>query len=95
MSYAWPAKHPDETLDYEVRWAKALGADTISGAVAVTISGGGAPTIDDSSTSGTTTTVWLSGGTVNATPPVVKLVATTAGGREIVAFVDIPVSARP
>ena len=95
MSYAWPAKHPDETLDYEVRWAKALGSDTISGEPVVTITGGGAPTIDSSSTTGAVTTVWLSGGSVSPTASVVKLVASTAGGREIVAFVDIPVAARP
>lgn len=95
MSLAWPAKHPDETLDYEVRWALALGTDTISGAVTVTVSGAGAPTISSSSTSSGVTTVWLTGGSVNSTPPVVKLVATTAAGRTIIAFVDIPISNRP
>jgi hypothetical protein len=95
MSYAWPAKHPDETLDYEVRWTKALGTDTISGSVVVTTSGGNAPTVASSSTSGSVTTVWLSGGSVSPTPSTVKLVATTTAGRQIVALVDIPVSARP
>jgi hypothetical protein len=95
MSLAWPAKHPDETLDYEVRWVRALGTDTISGAVTVTISGTGAPTISSSSTTGGVTTVWLTGGTVNATAPIVKLVATTTAGRTIVAFIDIPIEARP
>ena len=95
MTLFWPAKHPDEILDYQVNWADALGTDTISGAVALTIAGTGAPTINSSSTASGITTLWLSGGTVNDIPPIVKLVANTAGGRKLAAFVDIPISARP
>ena len=33
MSYRWPLKDPDETLDYSVDWSRFLGTATISSAV--------------------------------------------------------------
>lgn len=30
MSYKWPDKDPDETIDYNVDWSRFLGSDTIS-----------------------------------------------------------------
>jgi len=30
MTLRWPAKDPDETLDYSVDWSRFLGSDTIS-----------------------------------------------------------------
>lgn len=32
MSYKWPDKDPDETIDYSVDWSRFLGADTITSA---------------------------------------------------------------
>ena len=32
MSYKWPLKDPDETLDYSVDWSRFLGTATISSA---------------------------------------------------------------
>ena len=33
MSYKWPSKDPDETLDYSVDWSRFLDTATISGVV--------------------------------------------------------------
>ena len=33
MSYKWPDKDKDETLDYSIDWSRFLGSDTISSAV--------------------------------------------------------------
>ena len=30
MSFKWPIKDPDETLDYSVDWSRFLGSGTIS-----------------------------------------------------------------
>ncbi len=30
MSYKWPDKDPDETIDYNIDWSRFLGSDTIS-----------------------------------------------------------------
>jgi hypothetical protein len=32
MSYKWPDKDPDETVDYSVDWSRFLGTDTITSA---------------------------------------------------------------
>lgn len=33
MSFRWPVKDPDETLDYSIDWSRFLGTDTISSVV--------------------------------------------------------------
>ena len=33
MSFRWPVKDPDETLDYSVDWSRFLGSDSIASAV--------------------------------------------------------------
>ena len=33
MSFRWPVKDPDETLDYSVDWSRFLGTNTISSVV--------------------------------------------------------------
>jgi hypothetical protein len=33
MSLKWPAKDPDETLDYSIDWSRFLGSDTITSVV--------------------------------------------------------------
>lgn len=33
MSFRWPVKDPDETLDYSVDWSRFLGSNTISSVV--------------------------------------------------------------
>jgi len=32
MSYKWPDKDPDETVDYSIDWSRFLGSDTVSSA---------------------------------------------------------------
>ena len=70
-------KHPDETLDYTIDWARVLtpDADAISTATWVVtgaVEGAG-------STSGTRTTVYVSGGTVGTAAEATCTVVTTGG----------------
>ena len=86
MALNWPAKSPDERLDYTINWAQAIGTDVIS-ASTWTISDSGLTT-DDDSFSPTVTTIWLLGGTPNTTYTVTNTM-TTAGGRIYVQAVYI------
>lgn len=75
MSYKWPNKDPQDTLDYTFDWSRLLGATTITNVVweinGTVISGPG-QTVDsltsvNTTSSPTSTTILLSGGTVNVT----------------------------
>jgi hypothetical protein len=75
---SWPAKDPDEKLDYRLNWSARLGVDTIVASIWT------APetiVIEDDSFTGVTTTVWLSGGVAEKRPILVTNRITTAGGR--------------
>lgn len=75
MSYKWPNKDPQDTLDYTFDWSRLLGATTITNVVWEindnVISSPG-QTVDsltsvNTTSSPTSTTILLSGGTVNVT----------------------------
>lgn len=75
MSYKWPNKDPQDTLDYTFDWSRLLGTTTITNVVweinGTVISGPG-QTVDsltsvNTTSSPTSTTILLSGGTVNVT----------------------------
>lgn len=83
MAKKWPAKDPNEVLDYLVRWANRMAAgDEIStvdfsvaeGSVALAV---GKPATFD--VAAHTATVWLSGGTDGETCKVLCRITTTAG----------------
>lgn len=73
----WPAKDPDEVLDYSIDWSTRLGDDTIATS-AWTVPDG--LTGGDETNTTTSTTVWLSGGEDGAWHRVENRI-TTAGGR--------------
>lgn len=87
----WPAKYPEERLDYKFDWVNLLDGDTITGTVIATPLGSVGLTIDAPvSTVGTVSTLWISGGAPSQTSRVL-LKATTAGGRTIEYEVRLPV----
>lgn len=90
MSATWPAKDPDEVLDYS--WDVPLDAgDAISGTPTVEIISGGvvaeAPTVN-----GARVTTFISGGTAGQTA-VVQISVTTNGGRTFEESFILPVQA--
>ena len=74
--FEWPAKDPDEVLDYLVDWRRRLNGDTI---VASTWEIPPGITKDCDSMTATTSTVWLSGGASGETYLLVNRVVTNAG----------------
>lgn len=82
----WPAKDPDEVLDYAIDWERRLDGDTISGAASWSIEPSGSLAKDTSapgsgqSETDTTTTIWLKDGTAGQAYDVTCRI-TTAGGR--------------
>lgn len=77
MSLNWPAKDPDEVLDYFVDWAARLAGDTIDTVVWIVPSG---LTKNSESRDGARTTIWLAGGQPASVYQVTCRI-TTAGGR--------------
>ena len=73
----WPSKDPNEVLDYQLNWEKALDGDTI------VISQWTLPTGIQSSAeelTSITTTIWLEGGSEGITYVLLNRII-TAGGR--------------
>lgn len=83
MSIRWPAKDPDERLDFGLDWTKEMArvGDTISESSWDVTSGDGGLLIEDAAgvISGMVTSVWLTGGTVGETYTVTNRMTTTAG----------------
>ena len=89
MSYKFPAKDPDDVLDYSIDWTARLDdSDTIlTSDWSVT---DGDVVIDSQSMSGPKTIVWLSGGT-DATASVLLNRVVTQGGRTMDQSVSIKI----
>lgn len=87
MYQNWPAKQPDEELDYKIDWRRALGTDNITASAWELVSG--TVTISSSSFNSKTTLVWLSGGEPGTSR--LKNTITTENGRTFVATVNLPV----
>jgi len=81
MAKSWPAKDPQEVLDYGLDWSPRMteGDTIIMHSATVTV---GAVEVDDSyiNNNGTSTTTWLSGGVADE-PCEINLQAKTAEGR--------------
>lgn len=81
MSSSWPAKDPQEILDYDIIWTDRLDTDdTIVTSTWVVDPSDDALVIDSDENDNTTTKVWLSGGTLGSTYFVTNTIV-TAGGR--------------
>lgn len=79
MAKRWDdPKDPEEVLDFDVDWSKALAGDIITSSVWTVPDGliGGAEEFDD-----TSTTIWLSGGEAGVDYQLLNHI-TTAAGRE-------------
>lgn len=87
MSFKWPNKDPQDTLDYTLDWSRFLGVATISSitwSVNGTVITAPGQIVDGLTvvnyTSGTmTTTILLSAGTTNATYTIGCSITTSAG----------------
>jgi len=89
--FYWPAKYPDEVLDYKVDWADRLDGDTIASSVFSVVKGPGV--IDSQSNDTTSATVWLSGGEARISATVKNHIV-TSDGREMEVLVDLPIRSR-
>jgi hypothetical protein len=86
MSLTWPAKDPDEKLDYVLNWAARLGTDTISASAWVSTPSG--LTLSDAAFTNTTATIWIESGEAGKIYKVSNRI-TTAGGRIMEETVNI------
>ncbi len=89
---AWPAKDPDDVLDYSLDWSDVLAADandTIE-SVAWTIEPAGELTKDSQAEAGAISTIWLSGGEAG-TRYEIGCLLTTTGGRTYDRTIELPV----
>lgn len=76
---SWPAKDPDELLDYEIDWSKRMPAsDTISIST-WSVPAGLNQVAQSVIESGKVAVVWIAGGTVGELYPVLNTVVTAEG----------------
>lgn len=88
MPLNWPAKDPDEVLDYDVDWTAPLAGDTIATSNFSVITG---PITVNSQTNGSDySRIWLAGGTPG-TVVVLQCRITTIGGRTLEETVNLPI----
>jgi hypothetical protein len=74
---SWPAKDPDEELDYQVDWTLRLAAgETI--ATSTFILAEGDVVLGDTNITGAFTTVWISGGTAGGVNTITNRITTSA-----------------
>jgi hypothetical protein len=78
MAYVWPAKDPNEVLDYEHDWGPRLAGDTVSGPPLCLIETG-TVVVDSSVMVANVQKVWLSAGTVGDVRLTLRV--NTVGGR--------------
>lgn len=90
MALEWPAKDPDEVLDYQLDWSARLGDDTITTSTWTATVG---MTLGTTTNTTKATTVWLSGGTLNANYDITNQIV-TAGGRTMEQTVKLKVRAK-
>lgn len=89
--YEWPAKGPDDKLDYEIDWSLALDGDTIATSVFAVSTG---LTVVTSSNTTTKSIIWFNGGAVGQIYAI-ECTITTAGGRQFVRNITIKVDKNP
>lgn len=88
---AYPEKNDGATIRHAFNWTKALNGATVTGTPSVIASGTGAPTVGSIVHTGVETTFNLSGGTYNATAPIITLTANTSAGEVLVFEVEVPI----
>ena len=87
---SWPAKDPDETLDYQINWSDRLGADTINTSTYSVVSGTVA--IVSQSSADSTSTVIVSGG-VDGETALLQCRIVTTGTNTLEETVSLPIRA--
>jgi len=76
VALVWPAKDPDEVLDYNIDWSDRLVSDTIATSTWVVPTG---ITAESEDKAATTTTLWLSSGTLGAKYDILNRIVTAEG----------------
>ena len=89
----WPAKDPQEVLDYEIDWTDRLAGDAIFSSTWTRTGDDSALIIDSNSHDDTKATVWLSAGTLGKSYQLLNRVVTD-GGRTMDQTVEIVVSSK-
>ncbi len=74
----WPAKDPDEVLDYQVDWSERLETSETISTSNFTVATG-TVVKDSQSVAGGLTTVWLSGGTLGELCTILNRITTSQG----------------
>lgn len=95
ITKAWPAKDPDERLDYRINWNARLLVNRVSDTIVDSdwsVSGSGL-TVYSSNYDGPVTTVWLAGGTAGQTYNVTNTI-TTAANRIMTQTVKLQIQER-
>lgn len=91
---SWPAKDPNDVLDYTIDVSDALAGDTGDAIstldVTITPDGSGDLALNSSSASGTTAVLWFGAGNVGTTY-VVTVSITTTSGRTVARAIQLPV----
>lgn len=90
LTLSWPAKDPDEKLDFQIDWADRIADDPIIASVWTVPVG---LTITAEFFSDTVTTVWLTSGTLDADYEIRNNI-TTMAGRILEQTVVLPIRAR-
>lgn len=88
---SWPAKDPEEVLDYDIDWTLRLDGDTIESSNWTIDSGSVVKNSDTFST--TSTKIWLSGGTLGESCLLTNLITTT-GARTMDQSVKLKIKAK-
>lgn len=96
MAFKWPAKDPNEVLDYEHDWAARLDDGDSIASLPEAIVETGDVVIDSTSLDGTVQRVWLSAGTVKPSgdPEKLTIRITTTGGRVLDEGILLPIKER-
>jgi hypothetical protein len=82
MALQWPAKDPDEVLDYTIDWTDRLSSETITLSTwTITCEDEDSPDLTEDSNAISTvyTVIWLSGGTLGLTYLLTNHITTSAG----------------
>lgn len=82
MARSWPAKDPNDVLDYQIDWSRRLDTGDSIGNAAFSLAVPAGLTIVSQSFTANSATVWLSGGNAGQTAQILCRIS-TAGGRQM------------
>ena len=93
MALVFPAKDPQEVLDYTIDWSARIDDNDVIETSTFTLVSGSGLTLGSQSNDDTSTTVWLSAGTLGTTYEILNHII-TEDGREMEQTVKIKIKAK-